>query len=257
MKSIIIIIFLSFACFSQNTIRVIYQQDNFYADSFFQSLPVDQNERDEIKKDMTKPSYLELVNNGEFSLLRTIDKPQQNNLGKKATYLDNNISGGLKLLNEWIFKNFTEKYNLSLREIITDKYIIKQPFEKDSKYTFSNKIKKIDKYNCKLAYVLSKRNTNDTIKFWYTDEIPIIDGPFDSSIIPGLILSYETKVRNIYAIQIEFIEEKIEIKNKYIDIPILSEARFQEISSESEKPKEYIDEKGRNAKTSEKIFKPE
>ena len=92
---------------------------------------------------------------------------------------------------------------------------------------------------------ISCKLLNDTIKFWYTQDIAIIDGPFRPFAIPGLILGYENKYKNIYATKIEFVNsvqniEAIDKKNK-----IYTKEEFEKIKKIRNSAKEFNDEKGR------------
>ncbi|MBD3904972.1 GLPGLI family protein [Chryseobacterium sp. C-39] len=57
--------------------------------------------------------------------------------------------------------------------------------EERTKWTFLNETKKIQGYTCKKA--IGKYH-NKTIIVWYTEEIPISDGPYTFKNLPGLVL---------------------------------------------------------------------
>lgn len=60
-----------------------------------------------------------------------------------------------------------------------------------TKWNFINETKKIQGYNCKKA--IGKYN-NKIITVWYTEDIPISDGPYTFKNLPGLVLeAYDSK----------------------------------------------------------------
>ncbi|MFV8357790.1 GLPGLI family protein, partial [Flavobacterium sp. XS1P32] len=131
-------------------------------------------------------------------------------------------------------------------------YYVEQPFiVEDLKY--DKRTKFIDGYTSMSAYIVSA--TNDTIQYWYTQEIPIIDGPFLMSAIPGLVLSMESKKKVVYVTKIEFYDKKLVIDGINKKTHFISEVELQHKIRESEKPKSYTDEFGGKHESNTLIIK--
>ncbi len=63
--------------------------------------------------------------------------------------------------------------------------------EERTKWAFTNETKKIEGYTCKKAV---GKYHNKTITVWYTEEIPISEGPYTFKNLPGLVLeAYDSK----------------------------------------------------------------
>ena len=183
---------------SQKTIRINYVEQNFFPTGYFEKFS--ESERENYKLKMIQPRLKTLVNNGSFSLY--VNEVLENKADIN-TLSANGLTNALLIPNTWIYKDFNNSVYYTKQNLLGEEYVVQEKFP-DNEVIFSSKIKKIDKFNCKLAFIISKKDLNDTIKFWYTQDIAIIDGPFRPFAIPGLILGYENKYKNIYATKIEF-----------------------------------------------------
>lgn len=61
--------------------------------------------------------------------------------------------------------------------------------------------------NCRKAFYVTKKGI--TIEAWFTDTIPISNGPADFHGLPGLILKIESPYLTIEANKISFISERV------------------------------------------------
>lgn len=250
---LLLVLFTAHFSYSQKTIKVTYEQVNFYADHAFEALP--ENQREIIKKQFTTPRVLQLTNNGEFSIYETVTN---SNITIPSTETSNqniqNRGTNVVIPKIWVLKNFNIKKNYQLNTIENVDYYIENDFpENDLIYSTVEQI--IDNYKCKLAYSISKDNSNDTIKYWYTEEIPILDAPFVMNKTPGLVLRFETKKGAIYATKIEFFDKKLILASLNKKINIISDDEFAILKKESLKSKSFTDEKGTIHTVESKIYK--
>ena len=256
MRIKIIIAFLIFGSHAfvnaQVSIKVTYEQQNIYPENYWDKIPLDL--RESTKKLLTKPTTLQLINNGDISLI--VSKTDELNYPSKQENKPNERDLGqtIKLTETWVYNDFNTNTTTKKTDLDNKSYYTQAPFD-NTIYEFDPIVtKKIDSYDCNLAYHISKKS-NDTIKYWYAKEIAISDGPFGPSSIPGLILRYENKYRVIYATKIEYVNSKLEIKPLDNKIPILSNEEFLKVKAESLKPKEYVDENGKKIKSNSLIIK--
>lgn len=237
---------------AQVSVKVTYEQQNIYPENYWEKFPEDQ--RENTKKLLTTPITLELINNGEISLLKSVNKELHFDSSKEKKANEKNLGETLKLAQTWVYKDFSKKTNTTKHEIDRKNYYKETPFSSTT-YEFDPlTTKKIDNYDCNLAYFVSKK-TNDTIKYWYAKEVAIADGPYDTYTIPGLILRYENKYRVVYATKIEYFDYKIKLEPLDNKTPVISNEEYLKLNAESLKPKEYTDENGRNIKTTSVIIK--
>lgn len=253
-KITIVLLLLSFQAQinAQISVKVTYEQQNIYPENYWDKFP--EELREKTKKLLTALTTLHLINNGDTSLI--ISKTEELHFPSTQENKPNekNLGETIKLAETWVYKDFNTNTTTNKIELNRKNYYKQNPFDKTI-YEFNpTATKKIDNYDCNLAYYISKKS-NDTIKYWYAKEIAIADGPFETSNIPGLILRYENKYRVVYATKIEFIDSKINIEPLDPKIPVISNEEYLKLKAESLKPKEYVDEKGKNVKTTSLIIK--
>lgn len=95
----------------------------------------------------------------------------------------------------------------SFEHILMDHYIFEEPTP-DFNWSLSDETEEICKYNCKKA-TSSFRGRNWTA--WYTEEIPITEGPWKFGGLPGLILKVEDDKK-------EHIMEALQVRKHDSDI---------------------------------------
>lgn len=239
MKNIVIFLLAINSVFAQQSIKVSYEQVNFYSANFFDVFPL--HEREAIKKQFTTPRVLQLTNNGEFSIYESM-KSQELLLPsiEKNTETEINRGTSVQIPQIWLFKDFNLKKNYRKVNFKETEFYVENLFP-TNELIHSSDTKIIGNYKCKLAY---STNNNDTIKYWYTDEIPIIDGPFVMNITPGLLLMYETKKGVIYATKVEFFDKKLIITGLDKRISVIDEENYKNLKKESLAAESYTDEKG-------------
>lgn len=239
--------------FAQKSVKITYEQKFFYSDAFFDQVPGGVSE--EFKAAFRKPKVFELTNNGEYSLFKsTVEKEIVIASTEVSTATSINQGTFIKPYYVWILKDFTRQFTIKGTKVEDQEFYVDQAFSADD-LRYDKKTKVIDGYKCLSAFTVS--STNDTIQYWYTQEIPIIDGPFTMTAIPGLVLSVESKRKVIYVTKIEFFDKKLVIDGVNKKTPFISEEELQHKITESNKPKSYVDENGGKHETNTLVIKPQ
>lgn len=238
---------------AQKSVKITYEQKIIYSDAFFSQVPSVDSE--EFRAALRKPKIFELTNNGEYSLFKsTVEKEIVIASTEISTATSMNKGTFIKPYNVWILKDFAKQSLVESATVERQEYYIEEPFSvEDLKY--DNRVKLIDGYKCLSAYSIS--TTNDTIQYWYTQEIPIIDGPFTMTAIPGLVLSMESKRKVIYVTKIEFFDKKLIIDGIHKKTPFITELELKNKIEDSRKPKSYTDEFGGKHETKSIVIEPE
>lgn len=238
---------------AQQSVKITYEQKIFYSDAFFNQVPGGASE--EFKAAFRKPKIFELINNGDNSLFKsTMEKEIVIPSSEANSETSINKGTFIKPFNVWILKNFTKQSITKSATVEDQEYYVEQPFlVEDIKYDKRTKV--IDGYTCLSAFTVSA--INDTIQYWYTQEIPIIDGPFTMTAIPGLVLSTESKKKVVYVTKIEFFDKKIVMDGVNKMIPFITELELKNKIEESRKPKSYTDEFGGKHETNTVTIKNE
>lgn len=236
---------------AQQSVKITYEQKIFYSDAFFSQIPGGASE--EFKAAFRKPKTFELINNGDNSLFKsTIEKEIVIPSSEANSETSINKGTFIKPFNVWILKDFTKQSIIKSTTVEDQEYYVEQPFMvEDIKYDKRTKV--IDGYTCLSAFTVSA--TNDTIQYWYTQEIPIIDGPFTMTAIPGLVLSTESKKKVVYVTKIEFFDKKVVMDGVNKKIPFIPELELKNKIEESRKPKSYTDEFGKKFESNSVIIK--
>lgn len=237
MKKVIIILFIFQLSVAQKTIKINYEQKINYTDAFFNQLP--ESDRESFRESLSKPVFFELINNGDQSLFKSTNDKEMN-FPSKEVNTKTSINKGtiIKPFKVWILKDNIKKNGIIKNEVGGEEYYIQKPFLKEN-IILDGRIKNIDSYICRSAFTVTAEK--DTIQYWYTQDIPIIDGPFLTNSIPGLVLSVESKKKVVYATKIEFFNNKIEFEKVNPQTPIISEDELIQKQREALKPKSYID----------------
>lgn len=246
-----LLFFFLFTIFSnaQQSVRITYESVRLYPDSFLNTLS--ESQKMSLKESQKNPYIATLTNNGDESLYSSIVK-ENYTINGKDTGSEYNVDKGITLVTPkyWRLTNFKEK-NIIYYVIINDKeYYYKKQIVEPQLY-FTDKTLYVDKYLCHNAYRLNPKN-NDTIKYWYTKEIPIDDGPSSILGLPGMVLKTESKNSLEYATKVEFFKEKLVIERPKESYNLTPPEEIKKLELEAKKPKSYIDSEGRKH-TSETI----
>ena len=236
---------------AQQSVKITYEQKIFYSDAFFSQIPGGASE--EFKAAFRKPKTFELINNGDNSLFQsTIEKEIV--IPSTEANSETSINKGtfIKPFNVWILKDFTKQSIIKSATVEDQEYYVEQPFLVED-IIYDKRTKVIDGYTCLSAFTVSAKN--DTIQYWYTQEIPIIDGPFTMTAIPGLVLSTESKKKVVYVTKIEFFDKKVVVDGVNKKIPFITELELKNKIEESRKPKSYTDEFGKKFESNSIIIK--
>lgn len=124
--------------------------------------------------------------------------------------IDGNIIGEIDSLQNQVYKNFKEKYIYSYSDVLFQKNVtIKEPII-DVKYTLTGNRKIILGFECSEAKFDYKGRTYFA---YFTESIPIKDGPWKFYGLPGLILEVreENDLIHFWAIKINQLNDDLEI----------------------------------------------
>lgn len=228
MKYLYLLLITSLSCFSQ-TVEVKYFENTHPVNQKLETLP--ENIKVAYKKNIF--SYI-LTTNGKKSLYRnekfnikineeSTTTTQVNEVGdtiKKTT-----ISEGfdLRFKEKMYFKDFTK--TKSYNERFTDEKICIIDSIVVQDWIISDETEKILGYQCKKA--IYKRNDVE-FTAWFTEEIPISDGPFLYSGLPGLILKISSKYLDIVAYNLKIKNETIDIKLPFISCRTFNNKTYKE-----------------------------
>lgn len=129
-----------------------------------------------------------------------------------------------------IYKNFNTNKFLKKQSMGSKTYLISDELE-NLNWILKTEKQKIGNFNCKKAIL----ETNEGITIaWYTDEIPISEGPSMYYGLPGLIIKIEASDRNYELIKFEKINEPLEIIKPKNGISINS-LDFKKITNNTKK----------------------
>lgn len=156
---------------------------------------------------LIKERFLKQINKGEekflfidddmsmYSLAKTIEKEKVD-----FSNPDPNIERTTHLVITNYYKKTNDSFLIIKKEIKDDTYVIKadlHPFA----WRLIDETKLIKSMKCKKAITIDAENGNE-IEAWYTEEIPVSNGPSIYGGLPGLIIQLKTKshffeIRNI------------------------------------------------------------
>ncbi|MFY7935974.1 MAG: GLPGLI family protein [Flavobacterium sp.] len=235
MKYIYLLLITSLSCFAQ-TVEVKYFENTHPVNQKLETLP--ENIKVAYKKNIF--SYI-LTTNGRKSFYKNekfdiVIKEESatsssiNDVGDtiKKTIISEGFD--LRYKEKMYFKDF--KQNKSYNERFTDEKICIIDSIVVQDWIISDETEKILGYQCKKA--IYKRNDVE-FTAWFTEEIPISDGPFLYSGLPGLILKISSKYLDIVAYDVKIKNETIDIK-----LPFISSRTFN-----NKTYKEYVENKNK------------
>ncbi len=216
---IIIIFLFSNIANAQQSIRVLYES-RFKAPK--------SATKTELLSVLYQPRLYQLTNNGNLSEFRSIEKKRK----EETTQGKENRSDTIFLttvgLDESIcLKDFAENINYC-KYRLSDRFVyVQDPFQ-NQQITYKADVKKIDIYKCKLAESFDTINSG-LIKYWYTTDIPIVDGPLLYWVnLPGLILHIDAPLVDYYAVKIEFINDILPINKFPTSTRFISSIEFEQ-----------------------------
>jgi GLPGLI family protein len=243
MRLLLFFVFTTSFLHAQQSVRITYESKRIYPDSFLRTLSESQKAAfDEAQK---RPFYATVTNNGEESLYMSVNRKKDEVLPGKDTGNEYEKDEGI-ILNTpkyWRLTNFKDKNIIYFTIIDNKEYYYKKKILQPQLY-FTDKTLYVDKYLCNNAYRLNPKN-NDTIKYWYTKEIPIDEGPSSTLGLPGVVLKMESKYSLEYATKVEFIKEKMVINRPKESYNLIREEEIKKLELEAQKPKSYIDSEGK------------
>lgn len=193
------------------TYEVVYKPD---------SLVSEYNTEHMTLKHFDKKSYF--YNETKFQLDSIYDRVT-------AEFLKTGIAPQVSLkyeLNFGTYKDFSKNKIYTIQNVNVQNFIYQEPNE-NIDWEILNEYKTIVNYNCRKATAFWKGRKWEV---WYTEDIPIQDGPYKFKGLPGLILEVmdSKKDYHFYAKGIRKQYEKIEIPSTFIKISKEKYEKFKE-----------------------------
>ena len=241
MNKIFFILIITISIQAQQKVRVTYETIRTFPDNFFNRVPEDT--REEFKLNFSKPYKSELISDNDASVFKSINsKAIVVPSTQQSTKTNINMGLSIPAANIWYKKNNINNKIIKLVELDKKKYYIETEIVRPKLILAPGSLK-IDRFNCSYAYAISTKNVSDTIKYWYTTEIPLDDSPTNESGFPGLVLKTQSKNATSYAVKIEFLEDVVldELNN---DIGFIKPEDLQKLQIEMMKPSTTIDSEG-------------
>ena len=153
------------------------------------------------------------ANNKSLETLRPVDVNSSNvQTGDNSVVKTVSLSGGKK--KPFIFKDFI-KNELKLADRIDFKLYFVEDTLASMKWQLSNETMTILKYKCTRA-TTNFRGRNYTA--WFTDQLPMQNGPWKFSGLPGLIVKVSDDEKN-YTYELEGVDFKAEFDTKTVSVP--------------------------------------
>lgn len=177
-----------------SSIEIIYLEGINLENSEIKNFPIEIQNR--LKEEQNNnPMYYKLIANGEsssynYSNSGKINEDLKSTPNVKRSKITITTINTYKDINQGIFLNSTTFNNAD--------YLISNNLPKFN-WKITSLKKKIGKYNCIKA---TTNGTDGLITAWYTEEIPINDGPSKYWGLPGIILSLNAPEKTFIATEI-------------------------------------------------------
>jgi GLPGLI family protein len=192
---------------------VKYQENFNFPKEELDKLP--QNIKEQFVSLLNAPIFYSLKNDGKKSIYQLITINTKVTTTKNDNDKDKENKITVKIPEQNVYKDFNEELIVIQRDISEKKYLISEKMNSFN-WKITKENNKIDKFNCKKATALIN---GEQIIAWYTEDIPINDGPSEYWGLPGLILRIEAPDRIYSAIEIKA-NENITINNLSVGKPI-------------------------------------
>ena len=192
------------------------------------SLP--HNVKAEFLKLLDQDIYYSLTVKGQESLYQIIENARSKETSLEEISENTKSKTTLKLPQEEIYKNFNTNIYIKKREFLNKDYLIKDNLNKLN-WVLKNETIKIGDFNCKKALLSSSQGATVV---WYTDQIPLNEGPSMYYGLPGLIIKVEAKDRDYSLIKFEKLNKIFEIEKPSKGL-ITSLVDFEKIVEKSKK----------------------
>lgn len=229
------------------SIRVQYNEEVKLGDRI-KNFPPHIQER--IKKEFSEPKKFTLETTGTASFYyynnnlkpdeTVTESSQANTSTKNVSKTKINVSN--------YFKNFEKNYLIEQATLFDEEYLITKELVKINWKIASEKIT-IAGFNCKKATTY----INDMdIEVWFTEDIPVSDGPEIYQGLPGLVLKVETPKKIIYATHISYPD------NLHVTAPArgekITQEEYDKKLNELKNKQDYTKQEG-NKKTTFKVIR--
>ncbi len=217
MKYIFLFLFINITCLAQTVEVKYYENSKAPSQEQFSSMP--ENIQIAYKPNIFSYKLLtdgksSLYKNEKFKIIIKEEASTTTKINEVGDTIKNTvISEGfdLRFKEKLFFKDF--KKNRSYNQQYYDETINIVDSIAVWKWQIMDEVETILGYSCKKA--ITKYYDRDVVA-WFTEEIPISDGPFIYSGLPGLILKIETKSNEIIAYNIFIKNEPLKISPPFL-----------------------------------------
>ena len=114
----------------------------------------------------------------------------------------------------FVYKSFSQKRLILSDYIFNKKYVINDSLN-NFKWKITNDRSRIQNFNCRKAIIIFRGRSYEA---WYTDDIPIQNGPWKFCGLPGLIVKVKD-ANSDFVYELTGINLKTKFDNKIISIP--------------------------------------
>ena len=201
-----------------------------------------------IKKQLSKgnQSSHQLIFNRNESVYKSIEQVDMPSTSSGNVQIKMNFSGSG--YGGVIYKNLKDKKLLSQEDIMGKQFLVNSPLGSEM-WKMTKEKKNIGKYECYKAVSEFEGEVNGkkikTKKVaWYTQQIPVSNGPDFYGGLPGLILEINDGKRTILCTEIQLNPKKKLTINAPTQGKKISREKFSKI--QMQKMKEFMDSKGAN-----------
>ncbi len=184
--------------------------------------------RTEFLKMLDQDVHYSLIINGYESLYKIVESTKSRDFSIEEASTNSKSKTTLKLPEEEIYKNFNTSTYIRRREFYDKNYLIHDRLKKLD-WILIHETLKIGDFTCKKAIL---KTTQGITVAWYTDQIPLSEGPSMFYGLPGLIIKVEAYDRNYNLIRFEKLNKKIQIEKPKNGIEITL-AEFDKIVDRS------------------------
>ena len=186
-----------------------------------------------VIKKAAKPKYFELVSVDGVSIYKK--QPQKEENVDDGVTIEGDMSG-----NDIIYKNHKENELVKQTEFMSRTFLINGKLPKYD-WVITKDTLKIGDYLCHKAVLKG----NDKFVVWFTNDIPVNDGPREYNGLPGLILKVDADPLHIEATKIGIVKDKVALqkptKGKKVTLKEFEKIKKEKTESSSDRDKKKKD----------------
>lgn len=199
-------------------LKVVYEERLNIPQEMIDKLPPEV--RSQASELVNTPVKYQLLYNGNSASYK-VDTNTSKSRSSESSNSGN--SNSISLTERSTYKNYDKNVSIIKTGINNKTYLINEKLT-EKNWEITDEYKIIGSYKCKKA---TSENENGTIIAYFTDQIPISEGPSIYGDLPGLIIYLEAADRNYKAVQIEFVDDVI--VNGFTDGITVNRAEYEKL----------------------------